>query len=93
MIITFKLKDGVSAEDLLAASDDIQEKYLSKCNGFISRQLMIIDDMWTDWVIWETLPDAVNSMHQSIENESAMKFTALVGEVVDQQLYSLERAY
>jgi len=93
MIITFKLKDGVSVEDFLAASDEIQAKYLSKCKGFISRQLMIVDDMWTDWVVWESLPDAVNSMHQSMENESAVKFMNLIGEVADQQYYPLERAY
>ena len=93
MIITFKLKDGVSDEDFLAASDEIQEKYISKCKGFISRQLMIVDGMWTDWVIWESLPDAVNSMHQSMNEESAVKFMSSIGEVVDQRFYPLERAY
>ena len=93
MIISFKLKDGVSAEDLLAASDKIQESYLSKCKGFINRQLMMIDGVWTDWVIWETLPDAQNSMGKAEENESAKAFTSLVGEMIEYNLYPLERSY
>jgi hypothetical protein len=93
MIITFKLKDGVSAEDFLAASDEIQESYLSKCKGFICRQLMMADGVWTDWIIWETMADANVSMEQSMENESAKKFTSLIGETVEYNLYPLERAY
>jgi len=93
MIISFKLKDGVSTEDFLAASDKIQEDYLSKCKGFITRQLMTIDGVWTDWVIWETLPDAQNSMGKSEENQAAMAFTSLIGEVIEYTLYPLERSY
>jgi len=93
MIITFKLKDGVSPEDLLAASDKIQENYLSSCKGFITRQLMVIDGLWTDWIIWETLPHAKNSMKKSEENEAAKAFTSLVGEIIEYSLYPLERSY
>ena len=93
MIISFKLKDGVSTEDFLAASDKIQESYISKCKGFINRQLMIIDGVWTDWVIWNTLPDAKNSMRKSEGNEAAAAFTSLVGEVIEYKLYPLERSY
>ena len=93
MIISFKLKDGVSADEFLAASDEIQENYLSKCKGFIARQLMIIGDTWTDWVIWETMADAENAMHGSVANDSAKKFTSLIGEVVEQGLYPLERSH
>ena len=93
MIISFKLKDGVSAEEFLLASDEIQDNYLSKRKGFIARQLMIIDGVWTDWVIWETMTDAENAMHQSMENESAQKFTSFVGEVLEHNLYPIERSY
>jgi len=93
MVISFKLKDGVCIDGFLAASDKIQENYLSKCKGFINRQLMIIDGVWTDWLIWETLLDAQNSMIKSAENKSAKEFTSMVGEVVEQGLYPLERSY
>ena len=93
MIISFKLGDGVTAEDFLAASDQIQENYISRCKGFISRQIMLIEGVWTDWVIWETMADAENAMHRSMENDYAGKFFSLIGEVVEQQLYPLERSY
>ena len=93
MVISFKLKDGVSTEDFLAASDKIQVDYLSKCMGFVSRQLMIVDGVWTDWLIWETLPDAENSMRKSEEDEAAKEFTLMIGEVVDYGIYPLERSY
>jgi len=93
MIISFKLADGVSTEAFLAASDEIQEKYLSTCKGFISRQLMMIDGVWTDWVIWETMADAENSMAHCESSESAQKFFPLIGEVLEHQLYPLERSY
>lgn len=64
MIISFKLKDGVSVEEFLKASDNIQENYISKCRGFLNRQLMRMDDLWIDWVIWETFPDADNSFRR-----------------------------
>ena len=93
MIISFKLKDGVQKDDFLTASDEIQENYLSKCKGFITRQLMSIDGVWTDWVIWETLPDAENSMKKCVDNESAERFAALIDEVMEEGLYTIERNY
>jgi len=93
MIISFKLEDGVTTEDFLAASDETQENFLSKCNGYINRQLMLIDGVWTDWVIWEKMGDAESAMHQSMENESAEKFTSMIGEIMDNSLYTLERSY
>jgi len=93
MVISVKLKEGVSAEDFLAASDKIQEDFLSGCKGYISRQLMIIDGIWTDWVIWETQSDAENAMVQSMESESSQEFTSFIGEILEHQLYPIERAY
>ena len=93
MLISFKISDDISKDDFLKASDDIQEKYLSKCKGFISRQLMIIDGVWTDWVIWETFPDADNSMKKAEENESAMAFSSMISEMIEYGTYPLERSY
>ena len=93
MIISFKLKDGANADDFLSASDKLQESYLSKCKGFITRQLMLINGVWTDWVIWETLYDAENSMSKSEENEAVKAFASLIGETIEYNFYPLERSY
>lgn len=92
MIISFKLRDGVSKEDFLAVSDRTQEEFLFKCKGFLGRQLMLIDDLWTGWIIWETLPDAENSMRKSEENESVKEFILMIKEITEQGFYPLERS-
>ena len=93
MIVTFKLKDGVLTDDFLLASDKVQEDFVSKCKGFVNRQLMTIDGVWTDWIVWETLPDAINSMNNSSENEATTAFISLIGETIEHKLYPLERSY
>jgi len=93
MIISFKLKEGASEADFLAASDEIQAQYLSKCKGYIHRQVMLIEGIWTDYVTWETAADANIAMEQSEANAAAIKFTSFIGEVVEQNLYPLERVY
>jgi hypothetical protein len=54
---------------------------------------MTIDDMWTDWVIWENLADAENAMTKSYENASAIAFTSMIDKITDQGVYPLERSY
>jgi len=93
MIISFKLKEGVSEQEFLAASDKIQESYLAGCKGFIARQLMTIGSVWTDWVIWETLVDGENAARKSVEEQSAIEFNSFIAEVVEHGLYPLERVY
>jgi len=92
--ITYKLKDGVSTEDFLVTTDKAQEQYLSKCKGFITRQLWVIDGVWIDWTVWETFPDSKNSLYQSEENEAAKEFSSLISEFIEPGAYSpLERSY
>ena len=92
-IITFHLKEGTTPEAFLAASDRLQSEFLSQAPGFISRQLMVIDGVWTDWVIWQTMGAAEAAMHNSMSHEAGQAFLAMVGDVVEQQYYPLERAY
>ena len=93
MSISFTLKEGVSAEEFLAASDKIQNDYLSKCSGFIGRQLMLADGLWTDWVVWDTFPDADNAMKESEKSDASNAFTSLIGTVTKYALCTLERSY
>ena len=54
---------------------------------------MFTDGVWTDWIIWETFPDADNSMKKSEANESAMAFTSLIAELIEYSTYPLERCH
>jgi hypothetical protein len=55
----FKTKPGVSDADFLAASKQAHDGYLSKCKGFVSRELLKGDDgQWVDLVHFKTAADA-----------------------------------
>lgn len=55
----FKLKPQVSEKDFLAASKKAHDGYLSKCKGFISRELLKAEDgAWLDVVHFRTMEDA-----------------------------------
>ena len=55
----FNTKSGVSDTELLAASQQAHDGYLSKCKGFVSRELLKAEDgTWVDLVHFETREDA-----------------------------------
>jgi len=93
MLIAFKLKKEASTSDFLRAADKIQEDYLSKCKGYISRSLFVNDDVWTDMLIWETMDDAEKAMMASTENASAVEFSSLIAEITQEVLVPLVRKY
>jgi len=93
MLISFKLRNDVTSGEFLRASDKIQEDYLAKCKGYISRTLYVIDDVWTDMLIWETIDDAESAMMASHENASAVEFSSFIAEITQDVLVPLERRY
>lgn len=60
--VTFKLKEGVTEEQLLAASDTMNSNFLSLQKGYIERKLVKREDTWGDIVLWETMEDALGAM-------------------------------
>lgn len=54
-IIRYRLKDGVTQEDLLDAAGEILESWMKKQVGFISWQINTSEDgEYTDIVQWES---------------------------------------
>lgn len=54
----FRLKDGATVEQLLAASPAV-DRFLASCPGFISRLLVAeTDGTFTDIVLWRSQADA-----------------------------------
>ena len=93
MLIAFKLREDASAAEFLQASDKVQEDYLSKCKGYISRILFVNDDIWTDMLVWETMADAEKAIMESQENASAAEFGSFIAEITQEVLTPLERSY
>jgi len=65
-LVSFKLKEGVSEEEFLLASEELNVSFLSLQKGYIFRKLLKKEDTWTDLVLWETIDDA-NAMRASEE--------------------------
>ena len=93
MLMSFRLGEGVSEADFLAASDKVQGEYLCKCKGYISRKLFVSDGVWTDFLIWESMADAERAMGESEKNASVMEFLSLIGEPVQHIIVPIERSY
>lgn len=71
----FKTKPGVSDREFLAASKVTHDKYLSKCKGFVSRELLKTEDgTWLDVVHFETMKDAEASAKGFLGNPETKAF-------------------
>lgn len=78
-IAQFKAKPGVSDEELLAASQSVHDNYLSKCKGYVSRELLKAEDgTWLDMVRFETLEDARNATDNFEKNPHAKSFDGVL---------------
>ncbi|MBI4044965.1 MAG: hypothetical protein HY392_04620 [Candidatus Diapherotrites archaeon] len=74
-IAQFKTKPGVSDAGLLTASKKAQDGYLSRCKGFVSRELLKSGDgTWLDIVHFETAKDAENAAENFAKDPNAKEF-------------------
>ncbi|MCL2863025.1 MAG: hypothetical protein FWE54_02910 [Methanimicrococcus sp.] len=70
--VTFKLKKGVSEQQFLEASDELNVNFLALQKGYISRKLIRTGETWADIVLWETMDDAMNAMTEANKRASAV---------------------
>ena len=92
--VSFKLKEGASVADFLLASDKINKDFLALQKGYISRQLLQKDDLWADYVLWETMDDALTAANVCGENASALEyFSFLDDKSVDMRHFTVEKEY
>jgi hypothetical protein len=80
-LVVFKLGDGVSREQFLAASDAVSV-WLSTRPGFVSRDLVYDreGDRWVDVVWWETLREARAAAELATTSETCKPMFALIDE-------------
>lgn len=61
-IFSYKLKKNVSEEQFMELTQKLHDEVISKAKGFISWEHYLQDNnMWTDFVLWETEEDANNA--------------------------------
>src|SRR5262245_56506600 len=78
-LVVFKLKSGVTREQLLRTVDAVSE-WAKQQPGFISRDLSYAgaDDRWIEVVWWRTLHDAETAAEAAMSSESCAPMFALI---------------
>ncbi len=77
-IFSYKLKKDVSEEKFIELTKKLHDKIISKAKGFISWEHYLQDDIWTDFVIWETEEDANNATTVGQGKEETKNFYACI---------------
>ena len=60
-IFSYKLKNNISEKQFMELTQNLHDEIISKAKGFISWEHFLQKDIWTDFVLWETLEDAHNA--------------------------------
>jgi hypothetical protein len=86
-LVVFRLKSGVSREQLLGTVDAVSE-WAKQQPGFISRELSYAEaqDKWIEVVWWKSLHDAEAAAEAAMSSESCTPMFALID---DQQMLFL----
>ena len=92
--VSFSLKKGVSTPDFLLASDKFNSVFLSTQKGYISRKLLLGNDVWADSVLWETMEDALKACKAADESAVACEYFSFMDEESIRLLHlEVERSY
>lgn len=60
-IFSYKIKKNVSREQFIEVTQKLHDEVISKAKGFISWEHYLQDNIWTDFVLWESEEDAQNA--------------------------------
>ena len=69
---SYKLNEGVSAEDYLNAADKLINEFALKQSGWISSMKVFEGDTWADFVVFESM-DALKSFVEAYSNSEQAK--------------------
>lgn len=92
--VTFNLKEGVSMQDFLHASEKMNRVFLSAQKGYISRKLLVDGETWADLVLWETMNDALNAAKSNDVDaySDALEYFSFI-QNADMHHFSVEKSY
>lgn len=77
--ISFKLADGISTKKFLTMNKQMEDSFVTKQAGFISRETSMSDDgTWFINVHWQSKPDSDNSIASFDSAPGAKDFFALM---------------
>ena len=68
----YKLKDGAYVPDFLLAIERLIKEHISKQKGYVSFQLLQEEDMWVDFVTFETMDELNDFLEASQKNSNEL---------------------
>ncbi len=71
---SYKIKKNVTKEEFIEITKKLHDNVISKVKGFISWEHFQHDNLWTDYVLWETYDDAINAMKAGQGKDEAKYF-------------------
>ncbi len=75
----FRLKAGVTEQDLLVASEGLQEDFLARQPGFVRRELLRAGDgWWVDLVYWADAESALGVLAAAAASPVCHRYFALM---------------
>jgi hypothetical protein len=75
----FKIRDGVTESQLLAASDLLQNEFVTRQNGFIRRELVKGENnQWVDIVYWASMADAKQAEQNAYNSPICLTYFGLM---------------
>lgn len=94
-IASFNLKEGLSVSDFMIVSDRFQSEFLAKQKGYISRKLLVKDDMWADLIVWETADDFPKANEAARDNSAAVEYLSCLMSAKGSffHLFTVEKSY
>ena len=84
-IVFYKVNEGVTEKQLIKASDEFEEGFLSLQKGYVGRKLVRDGDTWSDVAFWESMEDAMNAVKAfehalTVEDPTVMTYGLCINE-------------
>ena len=90
----FRLKKGIEVAEFLRVSDEFNEEFLSKQQGYISRQLLVEGEKWVDYVLWETEKDIHQAFRLAEDDVVASKYLSCINlNSCKSNFFTIEKEY
>jgi len=91
---SYKLQEGASVQDFLAAMDTLINDFISKQKGVVSSTLFREGEIWTDYIEFETKEDLMNFITLCNQNDLARKcYSFMDFDTLKSHILTVEKSY
>lgn len=73
-IFSYEIKKNVTNNEFIEKTQKLHDEVISKAKGFISWEHYVQDNIWTDFVLWESEEEANNATTIGQGNKATKEF-------------------